>query len=142
MRLDFLIEDRYAPYPKWFGTAFSRLPCAPALTPMLQRVLAAGTWRDREAALAEACLALARLQQARGLAGDVEPVIGPFHDRPFRVINADAIGESVRAGIADPVLRALPVIGALDQVTDATAVIQAPERSRRAMAALFDDGEA
>src|SRR5919202_1893833 len=28
MRLCFLFERRYAPYSKWFGTAFSRLNCA------------------------------------------------------------------------------------------------------------------
>ena len=29
MRLGFLMERQYAPYPKWFGTAFQRLACAP-----------------------------------------------------------------------------------------------------------------
>jgi hypothetical protein len=142
MRMAFLIEDRYAPYPKWFGKAFARLPCAAELTPMLDRVLAAAEWRAREAALAETYLALARLHRARGLPGAFEPVLGPFHDRPFTVINADAIGAAIRAEIADAALKVLPVIGSLDQVTDSTPVTQAPERARRAMAALFDDGEA
>ena len=31
MRLCFLMEKVYAPYPKWFGTAFKQLDCAPAL---------------------------------------------------------------------------------------------------------------
>ncbi len=30
MMLCFLIERVYAPYPKWFGTGFARLACAPA----------------------------------------------------------------------------------------------------------------
>jgi hypothetical protein len=141
MRMAFLIEDRYAPYPKWFGTAFARLPCAPTLTPLLDGALAASDWKAREAALAETYRTLAALQKARGLPG-AKAVIGPFHDRPFTVINADAIGAAIAAEIADPALRALPIIGSLDQVTDATPVIEAPDRSRRAMAALFDDGEA
>jgi Domain of unknown function (DUF4037) len=142
MRMGFLIEGRYAPYPKWFGAAFAQLPCAPDLAPMLERALAASDWKAREARLAEAYLALAALHKARGLPGAFEPVIGPFHDRPFTVINADAIGAAIAAEIVDPTLRALPLIGSLDQVTDSTPVTQAPERSRRAMAALFDDGEA
>jgi hypothetical protein len=141
MRLAFLIEGRYAPYPKWFGTAFARLPGAPELSPALERALAAEDWRSREAALAEAYLALARLHQARGLPGDFEPAIGRFHTRPFTVINADAIGAAIAAAIADPVLKVLPIIGSLDQVTDSTPVIEAPARARRAMAALFDDPE-
>ena len=35
MRLCFLMERQYAPYSKWFGTAFSRLACAPELSPLL-----------------------------------------------------------------------------------------------------------
>ncbi|HEX4196644.1 MAG TPA: DUF4037 domain-containing protein [Caulobacteraceae bacterium] len=142
MRMAFLIEDRYAPYPKWFGKAFAALPCAAELAPMLGRALAAADWRTREAALAEACLALAKLHRARGLPGRFEPAVGPFHDRPFTVINADAIGQAIHAEIADPALAALPVIGSLDQVTDSTPLTQAPARARRAMSALFDDGEA
>jgi hypothetical protein len=142
MRMAFLIEGRYAPYPKWFGRAFAELPCAPALTPWLDRVLAAADWKAREAALAATYLALARLHQARSLPGAFEPVVGPFHDRPFTVINAEAICAAIRAEIADPALRQAPVIGGLDQVTDSTAVIEAPDRARRAMGALLDDGQA
>jgi hypothetical protein len=142
MRLAFLIEGRYAPYSKWLGTAFDRLPCAADLSPTLTRALDAAEWRSRESALAEACLFAARLHGERGLPGVFEPTLGPFHDRPFTVINADAIGAAIRAEIADPALRALPVIGALDQVTDATPLVESPRRARAAMAALFDDGEA
>ena len=142
MRMAFLIERRYAPYPKWFGTAFARLPCAPTLSPLLDRALAAPDWRGREAALAEAYLALARLHQSRGLSGAFEPRLGPYFGRPFTVINAEEIVAAIRAEIADPAVAALPVIGSLDQITDSTPVIEAPHRARRAMEGLFDDGEA
>ena len=36
MNLCFLQEKQYAPYPKWFGTAFGRLACAPELLPLLE----------------------------------------------------------------------------------------------------------
>jgi hypothetical protein len=141
MRMAFLIEGRYAPYPKWFGRAFAELPCAAGQAPLLERTLAARDWKSREAALAEAYLAVAALHRARGLLGAFEPKVGPYFGRPFTVINAEAIWEAIRAEIADPVLRALPVIGALDQVTDSTPVVEAPARARRMMAGLFDDGE-
>jgi hypothetical protein len=51
MRLCFLMERQYAPYSKWFGTAFSRLACGPDLTPTLWEVARAGTWQARENAL-------------------------------------------------------------------------------------------
>ena len=36
MRLGFLMERRYAPYSKWFGSAFARLDCAPRLAPHIE----------------------------------------------------------------------------------------------------------
>lgn len=47
MLLGFLLERRYAPYAKWLGTAFSRLACAPVLTPLLRRAQAAPNWQER-----------------------------------------------------------------------------------------------
>ncbi len=43
MRLCFLMERQYAPYSKWFGTAFSRLDCAADMSPMLWKALRAET---------------------------------------------------------------------------------------------------
>ena len=51
MHLSFLIERRYAPYSKWFGTAFSKLQIADRLSAPLDRALHARTWREREEAL-------------------------------------------------------------------------------------------
>jgi Domain of unknown function (DUF4037) len=35
MNLCFLLEKQYAPYPKWFGTAFQQLHSAKELGPLL-----------------------------------------------------------------------------------------------------------
>jgi hypothetical protein len=142
MRMAFLIERRYAPYPKWFGSGFDRLPCAGELAPILARVLAAEAWEPREAALAEAYDAVGRLQQTREVPGAIAPRIGPYFGRPFTVINAEEIMAALREAIEDPTLKALPLIGSLDQVSDSTPVVESPERARAAMAALLDDGEA
>jgi hypothetical protein len=142
MRLAFLIERRYAPYPKWFGAAFSQLPCAGEIAPILERVLNAPEWESRGAALAEAYLATAQLSLARALPGSFQPRLGPYFSRPFTVINADEISAAVRAEIDDPGLRAAPVIGSVDQITDSTPIIEAPARAQAAMRALFDDVEA
>jgi hypothetical protein len=40
MRLCFLLERRYAPYPKWLGTAFARLEVAATIGPLLAAALA------------------------------------------------------------------------------------------------------
>ncbi|HLF01060.1 MAG TPA: DUF4037 domain-containing protein, partial [Anaerolineales bacterium] len=51
MKLCFLMERQYAPYSKWFGTAFSQLNCAGELTSTLIGALAGQTWQEREAHL-------------------------------------------------------------------------------------------
>ena len=43
INLCFLLEKQYAPYPKWFGTAFQHLDCATAISPQLEKVLQAKT---------------------------------------------------------------------------------------------------
>lgn len=48
MLLCFLMERQYAPYSKWFGTAFARLACANDLGPIFQQVMEAATWLERE----------------------------------------------------------------------------------------------
>ena len=51
IHLSFLVERRYAPYVKWFGTAFSKLQIADRLSAPLNRALHARSWREREKAL-------------------------------------------------------------------------------------------
>jgi hypothetical protein len=44
MRLCFLMGRQYAPYSKWFGTAFTQLACAADLSPVLWKALQTETW--------------------------------------------------------------------------------------------------
>lgn len=137
MRMGFLLGRRYAPYSKWFGSAFGQLPFAETLSPLLQRVLLAEGWHERGEALALAYLALARRQLADGIGGRFEPVIGPYFERPFATINADDLVEATLKGIQDPQVKELPVVGSLDQVSDLTPVLQDPSGSQRMMTALL-----
>jgi hypothetical protein len=132
MRMGFLLERRYAPYSKWLGKAFSRLPIAEALHPFIVQALDAAEWKEREAALASAYLELARKQNALGIAL-FEPVIGPFHDRPFTVLNADAAIASAMAAIVDDTIRSLPILGSVDQVSDLTPLLESARLSQRMM---------
>ncbi len=141
MRMCFLLEGRYPPYAKWFGSAFARLAGARTLSPLLAAVLEADTWERRQTYLAEACLAAAEMHAPAGFPLSVTPGVGPYLGRPFLTINAEEIGADLAAAIADPSLRDLPVIGSIDQITDATPLIVAPERARRTLAALYSGGK-
>jgi hypothetical protein len=120
MHLSFLIERRYAPYSKWFGTAFSKLQIADRLSAPLDRALHARTWREREDALSSGYEIVASafndLEITPRLA--LEPV--RMWERPFTVPWADFPG-AVSASISDRQVRDLlerwPT-GGIDQVRD------------------------
>src|SRR5512139_1569754 len=67
MRLCFLMERQYAPYAKWFGTAFKQLDSAAILTPILQRALAADRWPERQEQIGTALEYLATRHNQLGL---------------------------------------------------------------------------
>ena len=124
MRLLFLFERQYAPYYKWFGTAFSLLQCAAEMTPMLDAVLNATNWRTREEALGEAYLTLGAMHNALGITEVVEPRLAPFFNRPYTVPHAQRYVEATLAKIESPLVRALPpYVGAVDQFADSTDIL-------------------
>src|SRR5215217_3438950 len=136
MALGFLIERRYAPYAKWFGSGFARLPIAEALLPHLQRTLAADHWQARGEALADAYLVLVAAQKSRDIA-PFEGRIGPYFTRPFITINADDAVEAARQSIRSPEIASLPILGAIDQVSDLTPLLVDAKRAGRTMTALL-----
>ncbi|MGH2532913.1 MAG: DUF4037 domain-containing protein [Thermomicrobiales bacterium] len=78
MRLCFLMERRYAPYPKWFGAAFARLLCAPTLTPLLTNALRATSWQERERHLSPAYEHVAEMHNALAITPPLDPTVRPF----------------------------------------------------------------
>lgn len=123
MALAFQLERRWAPYPKWFGTAFARLEAAPALTPLLTELLRARSWPERQDAYAGVAEELLRRQAALGLTDPLPPRAELFFDRPFWVIRGDRVAAAVLRRVTDEqVLRLLerPVLGAVDQWSDST----------------------
>jgi hypothetical protein len=137
MRLAFLIEREYAPYTKWFGSAFARLNAATEITAHLHDATTATGIKTREAALMAVLEALARRCNALGLAPAVDPSSRWFHGRPFRVLAAERFVTACRDTIVDPRIRALPLVGAVDQFADSTDVLSNPALVAR-LRALYD----
>jgi hypothetical protein len=91
----------------------------------------------REAALCAAYVAVAERHNASGLTEPVDPGVRPFHERPARVLYADRFAEACLATVTEPALRALPLIGAVDQFVDSTDLLSAPSVYRRLVPALL-----
>jgi Domain of unknown function (DUF4037) len=125
MRLGFLQERRYAPYPKWFGTAYAQLgrPEQSAL----EAAIAAPSWNAREGALSDAYGHIARAHNELGVTEPLDPEVRPFWGRPFLVPDSDRFVNALRAAITDPEVRAIEhEAGSINAVSDNTDVLTRP----------------
>jgi len=134
MQLWFLYAREYWPYTKWFGYAFAQLPGAAELQSHLDAALDATTFDEREDALVAAYELTARRHNDAGLTSPVEPSARPFHNRPFRVIDAERFATACLATVTDAQLRSLPPAGSIDQFVDSTDVLSYPLVARRVRA--------
>jgi hypothetical protein len=120
MRLCFLMERQYAPYAKWFGTAFSRLNCAATLSPVLWSALQAEEWPERERALNAAYAQVGGMHNALGITPPVATESLRMWDRPFSVTWGDFPG-ALLAEIGDPEVKRIAErwpTGGIDQLRD------------------------
>ncbi len=127
MSLCFLMERQYAPYPKWFGTAFMQLDAGPELRPLLDEVLRAQSWQQRDAAFAPVYEILARKHNALALTEPLPAAVSPFWGRPFGVIHGDRFAAALQGRIERPEVRRLAergLIGNVDQVSDNTNLLE------------------
>ncbi len=131
IRLCLLIERRYAPYSKWLGSAFAQLEAAAEVGPSLEAALAATDLPAREEALVGAIEVVARRHNALGVGEPVDPAVRLFHGRPFRVLGSGRFVDACLAEVSDPWLRALPLVGSIDQLADSTDVLSYPSLGRR-----------
>ncbi|HEX8475435.1 MAG TPA: DUF4037 domain-containing protein [Pyrinomonadaceae bacterium] len=110
MRICFMMERKYAPYAKWFGTAFSRLDCAGELSPMLRETLLARDWREREKHLSTAYETVARLHNQLGITQPLPERVSK-HGRSYMIIHAERFGEAIWHTITDPEVKRLKFFG-------------------------------
>lgn len=121
VQLAFLLERHYAPYEKWFGSAFARLSLAPILTPFLDWARFAKGWHEREAAIVDAVQLLGHAQNDLTIAEPVDPAPRPFFNRPFQVMFAERFSDALIDAISDPDVLAMPRhLGGIDQYIDTT----------------------
>lgn len=122
MNLCFSMEKQYAPYPKWFGSAFKQLKCAAQLTPMLWQVQRAQTWQQRESVLSGVYSFVARMHNALSITQKLPETVSNFRkSRPFQVIHGDVFADAIVSQIKDEAVKRLterPIIGSIDQFSD------------------------
>ena len=140
MRLCFLMERQYAPYAKWFGSAFAQLESAAGLTDVLMAVQRADTWQERDRWLGEAYRFAAGRYNRLGLTEPMPEGPIPFFGRPFRVMALHGFADALLRSVRDPEVAQLAErrpIGSIDQFSDSTDLLEAAEL-RPALRALYE----
>lgn len=141
MRLCFLMERVYAPYGKWFGTAFKQLRCAAQLEVHLQDALAARTWQEREQHLVPAYEHIAAMHNALGITEVLPDKVTPFFNRLFQVIALHGFVEALIDKITEPTMKRIAqgrCIGSIDQFSDSTDLLGDTD-SRLRLRALYEE---
>jgi hypothetical protein len=117
MRLAFLLNRKYVPYEKWFGTVFSKLKIAEKLEPLLLAIFTEEDWKQRDTLLCEAYMLLVKEQNKLEITLKiiVEPM--PFFNRNMTIIDIQKIIDELKKAIKPP-LDNIPPIGSVDQLLE------------------------
>jgi hypothetical protein len=117
MFLCFLLERRYAPYDKWFGTAFnSWLKCSEKLTPLLLSVFKERDWFRRQQFLAEIYQELGKMTNALKISKPAPTKIIDYFGRGYPAIDAWEFEARMYESIENEQLKAMKFqMGNIDQ---------------------------
>ena len=123
MKLCFLQERQYAPYEKWFGTAFSRLRAAKKLSPIFSKILQTRSSRSQEEHLCAAYVEVAKAHNRLKITDPLNPTVSLYHERPFRVLHADRFADEIRRQIRSSKVKSLKFdLGSIDQCSDSVVL--------------------
>lgn len=116
MRLCFLYTNTYAPYSKWFGTAFQKLEINENIKTSILAALSANDLDERENRLVEAQTLVADMHNASGLTAPVNYQIEDYFGRKIKVIFAEKFAEKVANQMKGTAFENVPLIGSFSQM--------------------------
>jgi hypothetical protein len=124
MHLCFLIEKQYAPYRKWFGSAFQQLSIASKMMPIFEAVLNSTKWQEIETHLTQAYLLVMQAHNDLRITPIIELEVTNFFNRPFQVPHSARFVNALIDSIRDPLVKVLPPhLGSIDQLSDNTDLL-------------------
>ena len=115
MRLCFLYKGKYAPYSKWFGTAFNKLDIDENIKIKLNAVLQTNDLIERETNLVEAQALVADLHNASRFTDEVDYSIETYFGRDIKVIFADKFVDATIEELKGSIFENIPLIGTMSQ---------------------------
>lgn len=127
MKLLFLVNRRYVPYPKWFGSAFELLNHAEVVKPHLERALKTDAWKDRENHLVDALLEIAKAHWLEGVVEEVEISKDVFFSRSFIIPDVKNIQKALKLKLKPPFDEFRYHLGSLTTIIENTDIICSSE---------------
>ena len=122
MCLCFLIERKYAPYSKWFGTAFSQLACAQELSPIFMHALQAKVWKERQGFLAQAYETVARMHNALKVTIPLKEEATEYGGRSYLVVGVERYAEELRKALTSEEVKNIKHgLGSVNQFIDSNS---------------------
>ncbi len=132
MKLCFLMEKKYYPYTKWFGTAFNELKIASKLSPILTKVLLSSSWKEREQWLSRAYVIVAEAHNLLNITEPLPTEVSLYHERPYLVLHSDKFADAIGKKITDEGVKKIKLnIGSFDQFIDSTDISENPSLSNK-----------
>jgi hypothetical protein len=123
MRLSLLLQKKYIPYSKWLSVAFTQLPIADQLKPILVKILKENDWRHRERLLCEAYLMLIEQQNSHNITPKITLKPGRYFTRDQTVIQIDKITAVLKKLLQSPLDNIKYPIGSIDHFIDDTHLL-------------------
>lgn len=115
MRLCFLYNNTYAPYSKWFGTAFSKLNIDGEIKKHISGALFANSLSEREDNIVQAQTAVADLHNESAITERVDIKIESYFGRDIKVIFADKFVDATVEKLKGTAFENIPLIGTMSQ---------------------------
>ncbi|RJQ24697.1 DUF4037 domain-containing protein [Candidatus Parcubacteria bacterium] len=132
MKLSFLIEKKYAPYLKWFGTAFSKLAIAQDLSPILKVVLFSKDWKERENNLSKAYKIIANGHNKLAITDEMNTEVSSYHKRPYLTIHGHDFADAIKQKITNEEIKNMKyAIGNVSQFIDSTDILSRPTLTKK-----------
>lgn len=127
MNLIFLMHKDYAPYDKWFGIAFTRLPETRFMMDTLMKAMSTPTWREREENVNQIYRRVADMHNELAITEPLTVEPTHFHDRPFRVIHGERFASALINRISDPEVKRIAektMIGSVNVFSNNTDLLE------------------
>ena len=116
MRLCFLYKNNYAPYSKWFGTAFNNLDINCDIKKAILSALKADNIADRESLIVKAQSLVIETHNSFNITAPFSSEPQSYFGRDIQVLYVDRLAGLIRENIKDGKLKACPLFGTLSQI--------------------------